>query len=259
MPALAPAVGAPAAPPAIVCEAVAKRFYHYEHRTTSLQELVGRALSRRPVHVRHASFEIRDLSLTIARGEAVALIGSNGSGKSTALRLMAGIYQPTTGTVVRHGRIVAVIELGATFHTELTGGENVEMYAAALGLSRSEIAARVPEMIAFSELGDFIGVPMKYYSSGMRARLAFSVAVCASPDTLLLDEVLAVGDERFRERCLARIREFHRRGGTLVVVTHELESIRSLCSRAIWLDAGRVRLQGPADDVIDAYREAGNG
>jgi lipopolysaccharide transport system ATP-binding protein len=239
--------------PVIVCRDVTKRFYLYEHRTTTLQELFMRLVLRRPIHVREARFEVRGLDLTIHRGEAVGIIGQNGSGKSTTLRLMTGIYPPTSGTVERRGRLVAVIGLGATFHTELTGAENIGLYGAALGMSREEIASHVREIVEFAELGAYIDVPIKYYSSGMQMRLAFSVALCASPDVLLLDEVLAVGDEHFSQRSLERIRSFHRQGGTIVFVSHDLESVRHLCTRAVWMDHGRVRLQGPVDEVVDAY------
>ncbi len=243
----------PSVQPVVECRGVAKQFYAYTHRTTSLQEAALRLLRRRPLHVRQASFQVTDLTLTVAKGESVALVGANGSGKSTALRLMAGIYAPTSGDVVSRGRVVAVIELGATFHTDLAGRENVELYLAALGLSRSAIAERLPDVLTFADLGDFIEEPLKYYSSGMRARLAFAAAVCADPDVLLLDEVLAVGDARFRERCLERLRSFHARGGTLVVVSHDTDLLRALCSRAFWLDGGRVVASGTPDDVIQAY------
>ena len=235
---------------------MAKKFYLYEHRTTTLQEFVMRTVMRRPIHLRHATFQITDFSLRIDQGESVALIGSNGSGKSTALRLMAGIYPPTSGTIETHGRVVAVIELGGSFHTELTGQENIGLYAAALGLTRVEVSARRAEILEFAELGEFINVPLKYYSSGMKARLAFAVAVCVSPDVLLLDEVLAVGDAGFRERCLERIRHYRAGGGTMVVVSHDLSSVRELCTRAVWLEGGAVRLAGPVDDVVACYEAA---
>ena len=142
----------------------------------------------------------------------MALIGANGSGKSTALRLIAGIYRPSSGTIETNGRITAVIELGAGFHPELTGAENIALYAAVLGLPRRELAARYDEIVEFAEIRDFLDTPLKYYSSGMEARLAFSVAVCLRPDILLLDEVLAVGDQAFRTRCLERLRQYHTRG-----------------------------------------------
>ena len=242
------------APAAIECRGVVKRFYHYEHRTTTLQEFFMRTVLRQPIHVRTAYFQLSNLDLRVERGESVALVGHNGSGKSTALRLIAGIYPPSEGRVVTAGRVVAVIELGTTFHPDLTGRENVELYAAALGFSDAEIVARYPDILAFADIGDFIDVPMKYYSSGMKSRLAFAVAICAEPDVLLLDEVLAVGDEAFRTKCLERLRQFHARGGTLVVVSHDLDTVRAMCSRVVWLENGAVRRSGPAGEVLDEYQ-----
>jgi len=245
--------------PAVLCRGVVKRFYRYEHRTRSLRELFVRAFLRRPIHVRHAEFSLAGFDLRVEPGEAVALIGSNGSGKSTALRLIAGIYVPTEGIIETRGRLTAVIELGAGLQPELTGLENVSLYAAVLGLTRRELAARLPEILEFADLGDFIREPVKYYSSGMQARLAFSVALCVRPDVLLLDEVLAVGDQDFRHRCLERLREHLRRGGALVVVSHDVETVRELCARAVWLERGRVRMEGPAREVIAAYEAEGPG
>lgn len=233
-----------------------KKFYHYEHRTTSLREFFIRSVLRRPIHVRRARFTLRGLDLRVERGESVALIGSNGSGKSTALRLIAGIYQPSEGVIETRGALAAVIELGAGFHPELTGTENAELYASVMGLSRAEVTERLPEIVAFADIGDFIREPVKYYSSGMQARLAFAVAVCVRPDILLLDEVLAVGDQYFRMQCMERLRGFRTRGGTLVVVSHDFESVRELCSRAVWLSEGKVLRDGPVDDVIEAYERA---
>jgi ABC-2 type transport system ATP-binding protein len=245
-----------AQPPIIDCRGLTKRFYHYEHRTTTLQEFFVRAVLGRPIHVRHAQFQLRDFNLRVEVGEAVALVGANGSGKSTALRLIAGIYPPTEGTVERRGRIFAVVALGASFHGELTGAENFRLYAAALGLTRREIAERFDDVVAFAEVGDFLDTPLKYYSTGMRTRLAFSVALCANPDALLLDEVLAVGDERFTRRCLERLAAFRDRRGTLVLVSHDADAVRRTCTRAVWLDQGRVMLSGDTESVLDAYRAA---
>lgn len=243
----------PAIPPAVACRGVTKRFYYYEHRTTSLRERFIRTLLRRPLHVRRALFTLEQFDFLVQPGESVALIGANGSGKSTALRLIAGIYLPTEGIVETCGRIAAIIELGVGFNPELTGAENVALYAAVIGLSRAEITARFEEIVAFADLGQFIDEPVKYYSSGMQARLAFSVAVCVRPDILLVDEVLAVGDQEFRRRCLARLDEFRAKGGTLIVVTHDLESVQDLCTRAVWVDHGRIRADGPAKEVLAAY------
>jgi ABC-type polysaccharide/polyol phosphate transport system ATPase subunit len=246
---------APAAP-VIECRGVVKRFYAYEHRTTTLQELVRRVILRQPIHVRTPQFHLDGFDVSIAAGESVALIGANGSGKSTALRLIAGVYPPTQGVVRTTGRLVAVIELGATFQPDLTGLENLHLYASALGLSRRSVHARLAEMVAFSGVESFIDVPLKYYSSGMRARLAFTIALYAEPDTLLLDEVLAVGDAEFKAKCLDRLQRFRDAGGTMVMVSHDMDSVRRMCTRAIWLDHGRVRMSGPVDLVVSAYETA---
>lgn len=243
----------PGAQPAVLCRGVAKQFYLYSHRTTSLREWFIRSALGRPIHIRHAEFSLRDFNLRVDRGEAVALIGPNGGGKSTTLRLIAGIYTPTTGTVETFGRIAAVIELGAGFNMELTGGENVELYGSIMNLGRDRLARHYEEIVSFAGIGKFIDTPVKYYSSGMMARLAFSVAVNLQPDILLMDEVLAVGDQSFQEKCLDRLREYRSRGCTMVVVSHNADIVRELCSRAVWLEGGETRMEGEVNKVLDAY------
>jgi len=239
--------------PAVLCRDVSKQFYLYSHRTTSLREWFIRTALRRPITVRRAEFTLRGFNLRVERGEAVALIGPNGGGKSTVLRLIAGIYTPTSGVVTTSGRIAAVIELGAGFNTELTGAENLDLYGAIMGLSRSQLASRYGEIVEFAGIGDFIDLPVKYYSSGMVARLAFSVAVNVRPDILLMDEVLAVGDQAFQEKCLDRLRAYRSGGCTMVVVSHNAAIVRELCSRAIWLEGGETRMEGEVNRVLDAY------
>jgi ABC-type polysaccharide/polyol phosphate transport system ATPase subunit len=241
-------------PPAVALRGVSKRFYFYAHRTSTLREWFIRRVLRRPLHLRRAEFTLREIDLRVESGESVALLGPNGSGKSTVLRLIAGIYQPSGGTVLTNGRITAVIELGAGFHPELTGAENIGLYAAVLGLTRKELAHRYDEIVDFAAMHDFLDTPLKYYSSGMEARLAFSVAVCLQPAILLLDEVLAVGDRAFRQRCLERLQAFHAQGGTLLLVSHELEQVRELCTRGVWLRQGRIVMDGGIEDVLTAYR-----
>lgn len=238
---------------AVELRGVSKRFYYYDHRTSSLREWFIRRVLHRPLNVRRAEFSLRSFDLRVGRGESVALIGSNGSGKSTALRLIAGIYRATKGTIKTRGRLTAVIELGAGFHPELTGADNVGLYAAVLGLGRKELLARYDEIVDFAQMREFMDTPLKYYSSGMEARLAFAVAVCLQPDILLLDEVLAVGDQAFRDRCLARLRAYHAAGGTLILVSHEIAQIRELCSRAVWLERGVMRMDGDVARVVEAY------
>jgi len=254
-----PAARSAMAEPAIVCRGVVKHYYYYEHRTTSLRELFRRRVLRRPLHVRQPRFALSGLDLQVGHGEGVVLLGRNGSGKSTVLRLLAGIYQPTAGEIEVRGRVGTVMELGAGFHPELTGTENVHLYAAMLGLGRREVAARYERILDFAGLGDFISMPVKYYSSGMQARLAFAVAICVDPDILLLDEVLAVGDQGFRERCMERLRRFREAGGTLVAVSHDPEGIEKLCGRAVWLQAGQVRMEGPTAEVAAAYAASAHG
>jgi ABC-type polysaccharide/polyol phosphate transport system ATPase subunit len=240
--------------PAVLCRGVAKQFYLYSHRTTSLREWFIRSTLGQPIHVRHAEFSLRDFNLRAEHGETVGLIGPNGGGKSTVLRLISGIYTPTAGTVETSGRIAAVIELGAGFNMELTGAENVELYGSIMGLNRDRLSRHYEEIVSFAGIGKFIDTPVKYYSSGMVARLAFSVAVNGQPDILLLDEVLAVGDQSFQEKCLERLRAFQAGGGTMVVVSHDLHTLNSLCSRAVWLENGMTRMEGDAGTVVEAYR-----
>lgn len=197
---------------------------------------------------------LTEVSATIQAGHTVALIGHNGSGKSTLLKVIGGILDPSTGTIERRGRIAALLELGAGFHPDLTGRENVYLNAAIMGLARDETAERFPDIVAFSGIGDFIDTQVKFYSSGMYVRLAFAVAVHTDPDILLVDEVLAVGDELFQRKCLDKIREFQQEGRTIVLVTHSMDQVAELCDRAILLNAGRVAFDGDPAEAIPAYR-----
>jgi lipopolysaccharide transport system ATP-binding protein len=233
---------------------VSKRFYRYEHRTRTMREFFIRFVLRRPIHVRHAEFTLEGFNLTVYRGDSIALVGRNGSGKSTALRLMAGIYAPTTGRVTTSGRIASMIDLGVGFHPELTGIENISQYASIIGLGRRAVASRVDAIVEFAGIGDFVHEPIKYYSSGMHARLAFATAaLCTEPDVLLVDEVLVVGDAGFRERCVEHMQRFRRGGGTLIIVSHDDDFVREMCDRAVWMDEGRMRMSGRSADVLDAY------
>ncbi len=187
------------------------------------------------------------------KGSTYGIVGRNGSGKSTMLKLVAGITKPTTGSVKVHGRISALIELGAGFHPEISGRENVFINGIMLGLTKSEIAKRFDEIVEFAELEDFIDAPVKTYSSGMYIRLGFAVAVHVDPDILLIDEVLAVGDEGFTHKCLDKFAEYRRRGKTILLVTHSLSLVQRFCDEAVWLDAGQVRATGDPKRVIDTY------
>jgi ABC-type polysaccharide/polyol phosphate transport system ATPase subunit len=196
---------------------------------------------------------LRDVSFEVSAGRTCGVIGRNGSGKSTVLKLVAGITKPTTGVVNVVGRISALIELGAGFHPEISGRENVFINGIMLGLSRREIERRFDEIVEFAELKDFIDAPVKTYSSGMYMRLGFAVAIHVDPDVLLVDEVLAVGDESFTHKCLDKFAEFRRLGKTILLVTHSLGLVERFCDEALWLDGGRVRAQGDPRRVVDAY------
>lgn len=203
---------------------------------------------------RHRLFPaIRDVSFEVARGETIGLVGENGAGKSTLLKLLCGVTAPTSGALEIDGTIASILELGTGFHPEFTGRDNAALNAAILGLSPAEIRERLPLILEFSELGEFLDRPVKTYSSGMYMRLAFSVAVNVDPDILVVDEALAVGDGHFQKKCIDRIREFQQRGKTILFCSHALYYISTLCQRTIWLDHGRVRQIGPSVDVIHAY------
>jgi ABC-type polysaccharide/polyol phosphate transport system ATPase subunit len=193
------------------------------------------------------------VTFDVAAGRTFGIIGRNGSGKSTLLKLIAGIGKPSSGSVRVEGRVSALIELGAGFHPEISGRENVFINGMMLGLSKREISARFDKIVAFAELQDFIEAPVKTYSSGMYMRLGFAVAINVDPDVLLVDEVLAVGDQAFTHKCLDKFAEFRRRGRTVLIVTHSLDMITRFCDDALWLDGGRVRIQGEPQHVIDAY------
>ncbi|HXW06558.1 MAG TPA: ABC transporter ATP-binding protein [Vicinamibacterales bacterium] len=196
---------------------------------------------------------VQDVSFTVPSGRTLGVIGRNGSGKSTLLKLVAGITKPTSGSVHVNGRISALIELGAGFHPEISGRENVFINGIMLGLSKKEIARRFDEIVEFAELRDFIDAPVKTYSSGMYMRLGFAVAIHVDPDVLLVDEVLAVGDEGFTHKCLDKFAEFKRRGRTILLVTHSLGLVERFCDEAVWMDGGRLKAMGDPKRVVGAY------
>ena len=196
---------------------------------------------------------LRNINLNIKKGETVALIGTNGSGKSTLLKLMTKIIYPTKGSLITNGKLTSLLELGAGFHPDFTGRENIYFNASIFGLTKEEIERRVDEIIEFSELGEFIDSPVRTYSSGMYMRLAFSVAINVDADILLIDEILAVGDQHFQDKCFAKLKELKESDKTIVIVTHSLDQVRKLCTRAIWIYNGEVRLDGKPDEVVDEY------
>jgi len=205
---------------------------------------------------RHELFwAVRDASFEVERGGALGLVGDNGAGKTTLLALLAGAASPTEGELVVAGRRGAILELGAGFHPEFTGRENIHLVGVAQGMGRTEIASRIDEIVDFSELGAFIDRPVRTYSSGMFLRLAFSIATAADPDVLIVDEALAVGDQRFQLKCTERIARFVQRGGTLVFCSHNLYQVKKLCREALWIDHGSVQAQGPSAEVCDAYAD----
>jgi ABC-type polysaccharide/polyol phosphate transport system ATPase subunit len=239
-------------PGAIVVEHVSRRFVVRAHEVGSLKELVVR---RGRTGARDV-WALRDVSVAVEPGEAVGLIGRNGSGKSTLLRLVAGIIRPTSGRVAAGGRLGSLLELGAGFHPDFSGRENVFLNGAIFGLKRKQIRERFDEIVAFAELEDAIDRPVRTYSSGMYMRLGFAIAAFLDADTLLLDEVFAVGDEAFQRKCFGRIFEFKQRGGTIVFVSHDASAVERLCERAVLLSHGEVAYDGPVREALTRYRRA---
>lgn len=243
-----------AAVPRIVVDDVRKRFLL--RHTHSFKESFLAAVRRKP---QASSFHALDgVSFDIAHGESVALLGFNGSGKSTMLKLISGVLQPDSGRILTRGQVAGLIEVGAGFHPDLSGRENIYLNAAILGMERKQIEERFDQIVAFSEIERFIDTEVKHYSSGMFLRLAFSVAIHAEQDILLIDEILSVGDEPFQRKCLARIRELHAQGTTLVVVSHDLDMISRLCDRGILLRGGKLEYDGPAEQAVERMRELGS-
>ncbi len=198
---------------------------------------------------------LKDINLTIKKGESVALIGTNGSGKSTLLKLMTKIIYPNKGRITTNGKLTSLLELGAGFHDDFTGRENIYFNASIFGLTKSEIDEKIDEIIEFSELGDFIDNPVRTYSSGMYMRLAFSVAINVQAEILLIDEILAVGDQHFQDKCFNKLIELKKAGKTIVIVTHSMQQVRKFCDRAVWLYKGEIRKDGNVDEVLKEYLE----
>jgi lipopolysaccharide transport system ATP-binding protein len=239
--------------PTIELDHVSKCFTLLHERPRSFQELALGVL--RPGSRRRAEeyWILKDVSFIVERGEVVGLIGPNGAGKSSILKLISRIIEPSAGEIKVHGRLSALLELGAGFHPDLTGRENIFLNGSILGMSRSELKKCFDAIVEFAELPRFIDVPVRHYSSGMYMRLGFSVAVHANPEILLVDEVLAVGDQAFQGRCLDKIQELVGQGTSILFVSHDMRAVRSLCDRVLWLDAGHIRAEGTAEDVVGAY------
>ena len=235
--------------PAIEVRDVSKRFRIYREKPTSLKQRLLTSRSRA-----EDFWALRDVALDVGEGSTFGLIGPNGSGKTTLLKCVAGILRPTSGAILQRGRLAALLELGAGFHPELTGRENVYLNASFLGLSRKQTDAAFDDIVAFAELEQFIDTEVKFYSSGMLVRLGFAVAVYVEPDVLLIDEVLAVGDEAFQAKCLNRVREFQREGRTIVLVTHALDTVTEICDRAAMLHHGELHAIGMPAEVVREMR-----
>lgn len=222
--------------------------------TRSLKEALVWLLRGRKGDLTGKFHALRNVSLKIGEGETVALLGFNGSGKSTLLKHISGVMQPDSGTVLTRGRVAGLIEVGAGFHPDLSGRDNVYLNGAILGMSEAEIKEKFASIVEFAEIGEFIDTEVKFYSSGMYLRLAFSVAVHTDPDVFLVDEILAVGDEPFQKKCLAKIKELAAAGKTLVVVSHDLELVSQVCERGVLLEHGTVLMDGPVKEVISRLR-----
>src|SRR5215510_13204059 len=238
--------------PIIRTEKISKCFRIYRHPSDHLKELLH--FGRRQYH--EPFWAVKDVDLAIDRGCCLGIIGENGSGKSTLLRMAAGVIRPTSGHIEIGGRVSALLELGAGFNPLFTGRENIYLYASILGFTDAQTRERIPSIERFAEIGDFVDRPVKTYSSGMFVRLAFAVAIHMDPDILIVDEALSVGDIFFQQRCIRRIQQLKQQGVTILFVSHDLDAVRTLADRAIWMDHGKVHLEGKTDEVVSKYLAA---
>lgn len=235
--------------PAVKMVQLRKRFRLAHTPVSTLKGAVAHFRKRRYEDL----WALKGIDLEVPRGETLAVIGRNGSGKSTMLGLVGKVYLPTDGTLEVNGKVAALLELGAGFHADLTGEQNVILNGVILGMREKEVRGYLDQIIQFAELEDFRDAPLRAYSAGMVMRLGFAVAIFTRPDILLIDEVLAVGDETFQAKCLREIREFQARGGTIVFVSHDMESVRSVASRVLWMSKGEIKMQGGVNEVVEAY------
>lgn len=241
--------------PIIRFENVSKLFTYSSEKSQTILETLVSPFRRSPVkEKKQILWALEDVNFDVFPGQSVGIVGRNGSGKSTALKLATRIIKPTSGRVRVNGRVSALLELGAGFHPDLTGRENIYLNASLLGLSKREVDAVFDDIVEFSELGDFINMPVKHYSSGMYMRLGFSVAIHIQPDILIVDEILAVGDQAFQAKCLDRIHEMKYQGVTFIMVSHDLNMMRRMCNRLIWLEHGKLKQDGHVDEVADHYQ-----
>ena len=237
----------------IIVDNVSKNFNVYLDRANTVKEKLLFLFTRNKKEKREV---LKGINLKIKKGEVVALIGTNGSGKSTLLKLMTKIIYPNKGKITTNGKLTSLLELGAGFHPDFSGRENIYFNASIFGLTKKEIDDRLEDIIEFSELRPFIDNPVRTYSSGMYMRLAFSVAINVDADILLIDEILSVGDEHFQNKCFEKMEELKKQGKTMVFVTHSMQSVKRLCDRAVWLCEGKIKMDGNTENVVDAYVEA---
>jgi len=240
--------------PVVILDNISVRYRTPESKVGTFKEYAIQFLKRQ-VRIREFN-ALSSVNLKINEGEIVGVIGRNGAGKSTLLKVVSRVLIPTEGRVRLHGWVSPLLELGAGFHPELTGRENIFLNGTLLGHKRREVEEWLDQIIEFAELGAFIDAPLRTYSSGMIARLGFSIATTWKPDILILDEILSVGDENFREKCESRIKSFQKEGATTLLVSHSVESIKAMCSRAIWLDRGVVKADGAVKNILDLYRQS---
>jgi ABC-type polysaccharide/polyol phosphate transport system ATPase subunit len=237
--------------PVIRFENIAVLYRVPRERVSGIKEYTVRWLQRRLIY--EEFWALQDINFEVQRGEVFGVIGRNGAGKSTMLKVMARVLHPTRGRIVMRGKIAPLLELGAGFHPELTGRENIYLNSSLLGHTRKQVDGLFASIVDFAEIGDFIDAPLRTFSTGMVARLGFSVATCMRPDVLLVDEVLSVGDSRFQDKCLERMNAYQKQGTTIVIVSHSMETIRNFCSRALLLDHGRATALGDVVEVIQHY------
>ena len=241
--------------PALKVEDISIRFNLSKEKVDNLKELLIKKIKGETIRF-NEFWALKNINFELQKGDRLGILGLNGAGKSTLLKVIAGVYKPTTGKVTRNGHIAPMIELGAGFDPNYTGRENIFLYGSVLGFSRSFLEEKYDEILEFSELGEFIDVPIKNYSSGMAARLGFAIATIVRPDILICDEVLAVGDYAFQQKCERRMSEMRKNGTTLLYVSHSIDSVKSVCDHALWLDKGVVRMSGDVETVGNAYMEA---
>ena len=240
--------------PTIVLDNISIQYKAPEEKIKSIKEYAIQIL-RRKIKIKTFT-ALKNISLRVNQGELLGVVGNNGAGKSTLLKVISRVLIPMQGRVRLRGRVSPLLELGGGFHPELTGWENIFLNGTLLGHSRSEVESRLSEIIDFAELGTFINSPLRTFSSGMVARLGFSISTTWKPDILILDEILSVGDESFRKKCNVRIEKFRKEGTTTLLVTHNLDTLQNLCTRAIWLDHGEIKAEGSPKDIIELYRHS---